>query len=663
MVDSSSNIVQIIGLTLFLFGTAFILIRLALVLTYGNSHRLRYAAENLVTLSAIYWFTRSAFIFIGLEGWVEPTENIVAFLWAISLAFLINTLLNQILWEGLLTNNGIRQIPKLLTDGLGLAVYALAIILALHYVYGEPIGAVLATSGVAAVVIGFGAQSTIREVFSGVALSTTQALRIGDYVEIDNVYGQVYGINWRSVSIHNPHTDSLYIFPNSAVAERTILNFSMPTDRFRYYVMFSAELSAPPELVIRAISQELENTRYVFRDPKPDFNILGYSDKGIDYRIRYHFDGDDPWWDAQNEMCMAIWSAMKKHDLRITMNRMLQSSPNEWPALDQRVGRKTQPDEVLSVLKKHPVFTTMSNDELVQLMASYTVSDLGPPSCFFDRGDENQGLYLVLEGAVGLMDIGEDTSDLIVETCVAGDIFGIGPTITDNLHQLKAQALQYSIAVCFLNENVQSLLKKNSVVEKALKNLVRKQVESRKTARAAEFNSQRLIEHHRRRRSIRDDLRTGVDDLLQKPALHHLVDHISKRVQNEELLEATMAGAAMIASARSIEITAEEVFLKASLGESGLSKHLNFDHGLTLFRKYNDMLIEGQTVGVARIHKAVKEALRVKNGPQLVVKFCQGLCGAHGLPTEQELKTLEEIARILGEDINLKNLLCESDQV
>lgn len=153
--------------------------------------------------------------------------------------------------------------------------------------------------------------------FSGIALNATQALRVGDYVEIDGVYGQVYDINWRSVSLKSPHTDSLYIFPNSAVAEQTILNFSEPTDRFKYYVTFSVELLAPPALVISSIAKELENTRYVFRGPKPDFNLLGYSEHGIDFRVRHYFDGDGPWWDAQNEMIMAIWSAMRKQGLRI----------------------------------------------------------------------------------------------------------------------------------------------------------------------------------------------------------------------------------------------------------------------------------------------------------------------------------------------------------
>ena len=106
-------------------------------------------------------------------------------------------------------------------------------------------------------------------------------MRIGDFVEIDDIYGEVHEINWRSVSLLNPHTGSLYIFPNSAVADRIILNFSEPTGLFKSWIKFQVEYGASPDLVIRTIAEELENSKYIRRDPKPDFNILGFTDLGM----------------------------------------------------------------------------------------------------------------------------------------------------------------------------------------------------------------------------------------------------------------------------------------------------------------------------------------------------------------------------------------------
>jgi tellurite resistance protein len=160
-------------------------------------------------------------------------------------------------------------------------------------------------------------------------LSSTKALKIGDYLEVDGIYGCVHDINWRSVSLHNPHTDSLYIFPNSAVAEKTILNYSVPTERFKNTISFVVEHGASPELVSRLVLHSLEHSRYVLRDPKPDMNVMGFTDLDMEYRIRYFFDGDGPWWDAQAEVYNAIWGVLRRNGIRLAIDRHKLQSGDE----------------------------------------------------------------------------------------------------------------------------------------------------------------------------------------------------------------------------------------------------------------------------------------------------------------------------------------------
>ena len=649
--EYSSNLIQMLGFLLVLGGITLILVRTAYALTKGKTQRIRLGLEILVILSIIYWFAGSALTFVGQETGLAQFSNAIAFLWVISLAFLTNAMMNQILWLGLLSNHGERRVPKLITDGIGLLVYAIAIMLVLHYVYDEPIGAVLATSGAAAIVIGFGAQSTVREVFSGVALNATKALRIGDYVEIDGIYGQVHDINWRSVSIMHPHTNSLYIFPNSAVAEQKILNFSEPTELFRYYVKFSVELSAPPELVIRSIAEELENSRYVFRDPKPNFNMLGYSEHGIDYRVRYHFDGDDPWWDAQNEIIMAIWSAMRKHGLRISVNRMLHRASEEWPAIDDRVHARTQFKDVQAAMRHHPILGALSDDEAITLCKSYRTIDMGPPSCFYKRATASEGVFLLLEGQVDIFDITDDGEELKIDSFKPGDLFGVNAAIANSTHRFTAQASQYSITVCFPLENIEGLLLSNQKLKQSLNELIIQQNNDREKSRNAAMKALLFALHQKQHHTMRDELRRGLADMLHKPTLHHLLGHLSSSVRNEELAEGVMAGAAIIASARGETDFAETDYLMSALRDTDLLRHLDFNHCLELFDKYMDMLIEGHPEDESRVMQALMEAKRVKNGSKIVLTICKGLCGIHTVPTTAELEAIDKVAKALGEEV------------
>lgn len=646
--DYSSDIIQPLGFILVLVGITLILIRSVLAVTRGNNQRIRLGIEVLVSLSVIYWFTGSALSFVGQEASVESISNALAFLWMINLAFVVNTLLNKFLWVGLLSQHGERSIPKLITDGIGLLVYAVAIMFVLHYVYEEPFGAVLAASGAVAVVIGFGAQSTIREVFSGIALNLTKALRIGDYVEINGVYGMVYDIDWRSVSIKNPHTDSLYIFPNSAVAEQTILNFCEPTERFKYFVTFSVELSAPPALVIESIAKELENSRYVFRDPKPDFNLLGYSEHGIDFRVRFFFEDDDAWWDAQNEVIMAIWSAMRKQGLRISTNRMLQGSLDEWPVIDERVKARTSAEKIKSAVINHPILSILSEDEVDALCKSYKTIDLGPPSCFYKRGDNCDGLHLLLEGEISVLDPSDcGTEELQIDMYTPGSLFGIKSVVENRKHRYTAQATQYSIAVRFPQKNLNTLLVNHPKLLSDLSGLIAKQNADRTIARDCAMQVVLLAQHHKQRRALGETLRNEIGGLLQKPTIHHLFDHFSSSVRNEELSEGIMAGAAMIAATRGLPDDAEKEYLRSALKETSLTDHLDIEHCMELFAKYTEMLADGGPSAKAKVMKALIEAKHVKNGPDVTISICKGLCGVHAIPTKEEADAFDEISNAL----------------
>jgi small-conductance mechanosensitive channel len=186
-----------------------LVVRIATAYVSGRVHRVRASAELLAFLAVVYFLVSPALNFARGGHLVEDVERAVISALLICVAFLLNAVVRAVFWEGLLSDQGQRKVPVIITEGVALSIYLLAILLVMHFVYDEPIGGLLATSGVVALVLGFAAQSTLREVFSGVALNATQALRIGDYVEIDEIYGQVYEINWRSISIKNPHTDSL----------------------------------------------------------------------------------------------------------------------------------------------------------------------------------------------------------------------------------------------------------------------------------------------------------------------------------------------------------------------------------------------------------------------------------------------------------------------
>ena len=86
----------------------------------------------------------------------------------------------------------------------------------------------IASSGIAAVVIGLAAQSTLSNVFAGIALSASRSrpFDIGDRVAIDSIDpGFVEDITLRHTVIKTYQNERIYV-PNSTVGSATIINYT-----------------------------------------------------------------------------------------------------------------------------------------------------------------------------------------------------------------------------------------------------------------------------------------------------------------------------------------------------------------------------------------------------------------------------------------------------
>ena len=172
--DIATQWLQVLGLALILTFATVIFVRGVTLTMHGKHHSVRFGVELLLVFTILFLFSHHALRMAGVSQFIEVLENSVAFLWWITLAFTINASLNRFVWTGVLSENGVRKVPKLLTDGTAILLYGFAVMVVMHYVYGKSITTILATSGAAAFIIGLSAQSTLREVFSGLSLNMTK---------------------------------------------------------------------------------------------------------------------------------------------------------------------------------------------------------------------------------------------------------------------------------------------------------------------------------------------------------------------------------------------------------------------------------------------------------------------------------------------------------
>ncbi len=147
-----------------------------------------------------------------------------------------------------------RTVGRLLTRLAGILIWSVALLMSLREA-GFDVMPLLAGAGIAGVAIGFGAQSLVRDVISGLFLIVENQIRVHDVVRINGVTGTVEEINLRTTVLRGLD-GAVHIFPNGTI--QTLTNLSR---EYSYYVAdigvaYKEDVDRVIE-VIRQVGEEL----------------------------------------------------------------------------------------------------------------------------------------------------------------------------------------------------------------------------------------------------------------------------------------------------------------------------------------------------------------------------------------------------------------------
>lgn len=113
-----------------------------------------------------------------------------------------------------------------------------------------------AGAGIAAIVIGFAAQRTLSNVFSGISIAIFRPFRVGDVVEMENEYGTIEDITLRHTVIRTWQNKRL-IIPNSRTSEETIVNWTIGDLTVLWKVDFGISYDSDIDLARSIILDEI----------------------------------------------------------------------------------------------------------------------------------------------------------------------------------------------------------------------------------------------------------------------------------------------------------------------------------------------------------------------------------------------------------------------
>lgn len=155
-------------------------------------------------------------------------------------------------------------------------VLAMAFVVALDK-FGFSIAPLVAGIGVAGVGVGLAMQGVLGNLMAGLTIIFTKPFRVGEYIEINNVHGEVVAIELSTTTLVQVDK-SRVIVPNRRIVGEIVHNFgAMRMLTLSVRVPHSTDLNA----ALAAASEVVAQSTYVLKDPAPSAGIASVDDAGI----------------------------------------------------------------------------------------------------------------------------------------------------------------------------------------------------------------------------------------------------------------------------------------------------------------------------------------------------------------------------------------------
>ncbi len=180
--------------------------------------------------------------------------------------------------------------------------------------FGIQTTSVVAIIGAASLAIGLALQGTLSNVAAGVMIIFFRPLKIGDFVQIDDVIGTVKDITLNYTEVANLGNVKVVV-PNADVWGNTIYNYSVYDTRraeWEFGVGYGANL-AKAEQVIRETIMSDERSR---TEPEPFIQVNNLGSSSVDFLVRVWVKSD-VYFQYQADMKRKVKEALDAADINI----------------------------------------------------------------------------------------------------------------------------------------------------------------------------------------------------------------------------------------------------------------------------------------------------------------------------------------------------------
>ena len=331
---------------------------------------------------------------------------------------LVVALVNRYVWDLYFERRKQTPIPHFLREIVALVIFVVALLFVLSFGYHaeRELKGVVATSGVAALILGLAGQNILGGIIAGMSLQINRPYKVGDWLQVGDRFAEVMEINWRSTRLCT--NDNIYLdIPNNEIVRTTIINLHYPTEVHAMRIRIGVDYNVPPNRVKDALARAAQSAKNVLPSPPVKVFLVEFGDHAVTYEIKYYMGNHARINETNDAVRTNVWYELKRQRINIP-----------YPIRTLQLERRSRPgpeghEEARVILRGEPLFQCLSDGQIDNLVKRSELNHFGRGECVIEEGAEGDSMFILLRGAAEVS-VSKNGSTIPVATLRSGDCFG-----------------------------------------------------------------------------------------------------------------------------------------------------------------------------------------------------------------------------------------------
>jgi len=196
-----------------------------------------------------------------------------------------------------------------------LAIFSIGFLLAIT-ASGIPMEKITIILGALSVGIGFGLQTIVNNLVSGIILAVEKPVEVGDVIEIGTKSGTVKEMGIRASKIATADGSEI-IVPNGDLLSQHLTNWTLSNNHRRVELIIGVAYGSDLKVVKDLFHQIIDNREDIMQDPKPMVLIHYLNSSSVDFRILFWVEDISNWITLKSQVLSDVYEVFYREGISL----------------------------------------------------------------------------------------------------------------------------------------------------------------------------------------------------------------------------------------------------------------------------------------------------------------------------------------------------------